>query len=173
LTFLLLFGTVQNAFSRLCAVTLLKKGIDYIGVGVGAVIIRSDGAVFLAKRGREVRNESGSWEFPGGSVEFGETLEQAAVREVGEEYGFEIEVRELLDVVNHIIPAERQHWVSPTFLCTVKSGEPHIREPHKCDAIGWFSLDQIPEQELSTASRQSLQSLRKKMAAAKNAPDHG
>ena len=58
-----------------------------------------------------------------------------------EEYGFEIEVVELLDVVNHILPDEKQHWVSPTYLCRYKSGSPRIREPRKCIAIGWFRMD--------------------------------
>jgi mutator protein MutT len=140
----------------------MKKGIDYIGVGVGAVIVDPQGKIFLAKRGKEARNESGKWEFPGGGVEFGEALEQALVREVKEEYGFDIEVQELLDVVNHIIPDEKQHWVSPTFLCRVKNGTPRIMEPHKCDEIGWFELDEIPEEKLTIASRKSLESLRKK-----------
>ncbi|HAK60056.1 MAG TPA: hypothetical protein DCO77_06685, partial [Nitrospiraceae bacterium] len=112
-------------------------------------------------RGKEARNESGRWEFPGGGVEFGETLEQALVREIREEYGFAIEVEELLDVVNHILPDEKQHWVSPTFRCRYKSGTPEILEPHKCGAIGWFRVDDIPEGELSSASAQSLESLRK------------
>ncbi len=87
----------------------MKKGIDYIGVGVGAVILNAGGQVFLARRGKEARNESGKWEFPGGSVEFGETVEHALTREIMEEFGFEIEVEKLLDVVDHIIPDERQH----------------------------------------------------------------
>jgi 8-oxo-dGTP diphosphatase len=139
----------------------MKKGIDYIGVGVGAVIMNVEGKIFLAKRGGEARNERYKWEFPGGSVEFGERLEDALVREVMEEYGFEIEVQKLLDVVDHIIPEEKQHWVSPTFLCRFKKGAPHIREPHKCDAIEWFQLDGIPEDLLTSASRKSLESLRK------------
>jgi len=139
----------------------MKKGIDCIGVGVGAVILDSDGRVFLALRGKEARNERGRWEFPGGAVEFGEGLEEALIREVREEYGFEIEISGLLDVVNHIIPREKQHWVSPTFLCAVKSGAPSIREPHKCEEIGWFSLDRVPEQQLTIASQKSLASLKK------------
>lgn len=142
----------------------MKKGIDYIGVGVGAVIFNGEGKVFLAKRGKEARNESGRWEFPGGGVEFGETLEQAMVREIQEEYGFAIEVEELLDVVNHILPVEKQHWVSPTFLCRYISGTPGIREPHKCTEIGWFGADDIPEGELSSASAKSLESLKKRLA---------
>ena len=142
----------------------MKKGIDYIGVGVGAIIFNAEGKVFLAKRGKEARNESGRWEFPGGGVKFGETLEQAAVREIHEEYGFTIEVEELLDVVNHVLPDEKQHWVAPTFLCRYVSGTPAILEPHKCTEIGWFGVDDIPEGELSSASKQSLKSLRKTLS---------
>lgn len=140
----------------------MKKGVDYIGIGVGAVIFNPDGMVFLAKRGKEARNEKHQWEFPGGAVEFGEQLEDAIMREVMEEYGFEIEVESLLDVVNHIIPNEQQHWVSPTFLCRYKSGTPCIMEQHKCEKIGWFELGEIPEAELTIASKKSLESLRKK-----------
>ena len=51
---------------------------------------------------------------------------------------------DLLDVVDHLLPAEGQHWVSPTFICRLISGEPTIREPGKCAAIGWFALDELP-----------------------------
>lgn len=143
----------------------MRKGIDHIGVGAGAIIFNEAGEVFLAKRGREAKNEKHRWEFPGGSVEFGETLEHALQREINEEYGFQIEVVRLLDVVNHILPDERQHWVSPIYLCRYKSGSPSIREPHKCEAIGWFRIDSIPLAELSKASRKSLQSLERHLAA--------
>jgi 8-oxo-dGTP diphosphatase len=157
LTLARVFGRLQQRGKK-----IMKKGIDYIGVGVGAIIFNADGSVFLAKRGAEARNESGKWEFPGGSVEFNETLEHAIIREVQEEFGFAIEVQELLDVVDHIILLEKQHWVSPSFVCRVKNGTPTIQEPHKCDAIGWFSIDLIPENELTIASRKSLESLKKK-----------
>ena len=139
----------------------MEKGLDYIGVGVGAVILDRHGAVFLAMRGKEARNERHKWEFPGGSVEFGETLRHALLREVKEEFDFEISIEQLLDVVDHLLPEENQHWVSPTFLCRVKSGTPRIMEPHKCDKIGWFGLNEIPEDMLTLASQKSLESLRR------------
>lgn len=142
----------------------MKKGIDYIGVGVGAVILDENGAVFLALRGREARNERHKWEFPGGSVEFGETLEQALVREIREEYDMTVAVQQLLDVVDHIIPMEKQHWVSPTFLCRLTGGAPKIMEPHKCERIGWFGMNEIPEADLTSASKKSLESLKRFLA---------
>ena len=143
----------------------MKKGIDYIGVGAGAVIFNKEGKVFLAKRGVEARNEKHRWEFPGGGVEFGETLENALVREIREEYGFVVEVLQLLDVVNHILPEENQHWISPTYLCRYKNGKPSIKEPRKCEEIGWFTIGSIPMKDLSRASQKSLQSLKKYLSA--------
>lgn len=137
----------------------MRNGVDHIGVGAGAVIFNDKGEVFLALRGRRARNERHRWEFPGGSVEFGETIKRALMREIREEFGFSIEVIHLLDVVDHILPREAQHWVSPTYLCRYKSGTPRIREPHKCSEIGWFSLDRIPRSRLTSASRKSLKTL--------------
>jgi 8-oxo-dGTP diphosphatase len=134
----------------------MKRGIDYIGVGVGAMIIDSCGKLFLSRRGPEAKNERGCWEFPGGSVEFGERMAAALQREMREEYGIEIEVGELLDVVDHILPDENQHWVSPTFLCRILSGQPAILEPEKCSAIGWFDPSNVPL-ELSQISKVNLE----------------
>lgn len=133
----------------------MKRGVDYIGVGVGAIIVAEDGRLFLARRGPLAKNERGLWEFPGGSVEFGERLKDALRREIAEEYGVQIEVGELLDVVDHLLPDEGQHWVSPTFLCRIVEGEPIIREPGKCSEIGWFDPDEVPT-NLSVVSRSNL-----------------
>ena len=132
----------------------MKKGVDFIGVGVGA-IIEKDGKVFMSRRGPLARNERGLWEFPGGSVELGETLAAALRREIHEEFGIEIEVGELLDVVDHILPDEGQHWVSPTYLCRLLAGEPAIMEPGKCAAIGWFDPLAVPG-ELTQITRRNL-----------------
>lgn len=141
--------------------TTLRRGFDYIGVGVGAVILNAQHEVFLAQRGEKAKNERGLWECPGGSVEFGETLAAALIREMREEYGIEIAVGELLDVVDHILPAEGQHWVSPSYLCQIVSGEPRIREPEKCSAIGWFALDGLPV-NVTLASQCSLATLKER-----------
>jgi mutator protein MutT len=140
----------------------MKQGVDYIGVGVGAVIVDDQGRLFLSQRGPKAKNERGLWEFPGGSVEFGETLAEALKREMREEYGIEVETGELLDVVDHILREEGQHWVSPTFVCRIVSGEAEIQEAEKCSEIGWFSLDEIPS-ELSQVSRINLKHYRERI----------
>jgi 8-oxo-dGTP diphosphatase len=130
-------------------------GRDHIGVGVGALVFNHHGQVFLARRGAEARNEVGMWEFPGGMVHFGERLEEAVRREFEEEYGMHVEVTKLLGVFDDILPAEGQHWVSPTYLARHISGKPTIREPQKCLEIGWFGLQALPH-NLSSISKQNL-----------------
>jgi 8-oxo-dGTP diphosphatase len=139
----------------------MQRGIDYIGVGVGAIIVDEGGRLFLARRGPAAKNERGLWEFPGGSVELGETLAQALAREMREEYGIEIDVGPLLDVVDHILPEEGQHWVSPTFICTIRAGAPRIREPAKCAEIGWFDLEAMPH-DLTQITRLNLRHYRER-----------
>ena len=59
----------------------------------------------------EAKNESGKWEFPGGSVEWEETLEQAINREINEEYGFIIEVVGLLTISDHDLVEYKKQFV--------------------------------------------------------------
>lgn len=123
----------------------MKRGIDYIGVSVGALILNAKGEVFLTKRSQKATNEKGCWEAPGGAVHFGETLERAVKREIKEEYGVDVKILEQFPAADHLIPNEKQHWVATTFLARIKKGQiPKIMEPNKCDAIGWFSMQKLP-----------------------------
>jgi mutator protein MutT len=124
----------------------MKKGVDYIGVAVGAMIINDEGKLFLAKRSQTVKNERGHWETPGGSVKFGELLEDAVRRELREEFGVELDIIQAFPAVDHLIPADKQHWVGVTYLANIRPGStPRILEPDKCDQIGWFALDALPD----------------------------
>lgn len=124
----------------------MKKGVDYIGVSVGAMIFNEKGELFLSKRSQNCKNERGCWEVPGGGVELGEKLAEAAKREMLEEYGIEIEIIKQFPAADHIIHNENQHWVPTTFLAKIKKGQqPKIMEPDKCDAIGWFPMDKLPQ----------------------------
>jgi hypothetical protein len=67
-------------------------------------------------------------------------------------------------VVDHILPDEHQHWVSPTFICRIIGGSPSILEPTKCEAIGWFLISDIPRNELTSASAKSLASLERSLS---------
>ena len=92
-------------------------------VGVGGVVIR-DGKALLIRRGKPPLH--GRWVVPGGTVELGETLEHALVREMQEETGLAVEPVELLTVFDRIErDGERvlYHYVIVDYLCRWLSGE--------------------------------------------------
>ena len=142
----------------------LVAGVDFVGVGVGAIVANAAGKLFLSQRGPQASNERGAWEFPGGKVDFGETLHGTLKREFAEEYGMSIDFVELLAVDDHILTDEGQHWVSPTYIARSIGAEPRILEPHKCSAIGWFALDEAP-QPLSQITQCNVRSYRRWLAA--------
>jgi mutator protein MutT len=93
-------------------------------VGVGAVLIHQD-KVLLIKRGKEPLR--GRWVVPGGTVELGETLEQALVREVQEETGLTVRPLEVVLVFDRIEregDAVRYHYVIVDYLCEYLAGTP-------------------------------------------------
>ena len=137
----------------------MQIGVDYIGIGIGAVIFNKEGKVFLAKRGKKARNEQGKWECPGGGLEFGESFEHTLIREMKEEYGIDIEVIEQLAAFNHLIPEEKQHWVALAFICTIKKGTPKILEPEKCEEIGLFTIDDMKKMPLTIATGYRLKQI--------------
>jgi 8-oxo-dGTP diphosphatase len=93
-------------------------------VGVGAIIIEAD-RVLLVKRGHPPL--AGEWSIPGGVLEVGETLRQAAVREALEETGLRVQVGEMLGVYDRILRDAdgrvRYHYVLIDFLCRRIAGE--------------------------------------------------
>jgi len=94
-------------------------------IGVGGVII-DRGRTVLIRRGTEPL--LGEWSIPGGTVEIGETLEEAVRRELREETGLEVRVLELIELFDRIYrDAEekpRFHYVIADYLCGLVGGEP-------------------------------------------------
>lgn len=101
---------------------------------VGAAIVR-DGRVLAARRTTPAET-AGRWEFPGGKVEPGETLEAALVREVAEELGSSIEVVGWLP--GEVAIGDRH--VLTVAVCTLLGGEPH---PHEHDLVRWLGAGEL------------------------------
>ena len=97
-------------------------------VGVGGVLVL-EGRVLLIRRGKEPL--LGRWVVPGGTVERGETLETALVREMEEETALRVRPAELLTVFDRIERDPggevRYHYVIVDYLCEYVSGTPQAR----------------------------------------------
>jgi len=94
-------------------------------IGVGVVVLKGD-LVLLIKRGKPPR--VGEWSLPGGLQELGETVRQAACREVMEETSVEIVLGNILDAIDVIRPDDsgriKTHYTLVDFSSVWKSGEP-------------------------------------------------
>ena len=111
-------------------------------VGVGVILIR-DGRVLLGKR----RNAhgAGSWQFPGGHLEFGETIAACARREVREETGLQLGPVQLGPYTNDVFTAEGRHYVTLYAIAPAPLGEPEVLEPGKCVCWHWFGWSRLPD----------------------------
>lgn len=111
-------------------------------IGV-AVIVKKDRRVLLGRR----RNShgAGTWQFPGGHLEYGESIEACARREVYEETGVKIKNIRIGPFTNDIFEREEKHYVTLFVIADYDTGEAVVREPEKCDAWEWFRWPDLPE----------------------------
>lgn len=108
-----------------------------------AVIICKEERVLLGKR--KGAHGSGSWAFPGGHLEFNESFEACARREVLEETGLTIRNVRPAVFTNDLFEKEQRHYVTLFILADYDGGRPELKEPDKCEAWEWFAWNQFPE----------------------------
>jgi ADP-ribose pyrophosphatase YjhB (NUDIX family) len=117
-------------------------------VGVGAIIIE-DSRVLLVKRAHPPLEAQ--WSIPGGVLEVGELVRDAAIREVREETGLTVEPGELLGVYDRILrnPEQRvqYHYVLIDFLCRRVAGD--IGAASDAAEVDWFTRDELPALKLA------------------------
>ncbi|MBI5586227.1 MAG: NUDIX domain-containing protein [Deltaproteobacteria bacterium] len=111
-------------------------------VGVGVIIIR-EGFVLLGRRIGSLGAET--WALPGGHLEFGESIEDCAVREVLEETGLALEAIAQGPYSNNFFPAEEKHYVTLFITARCPTGKPLVLEPDKCSTWQWFRWSELPQ----------------------------
>jgi len=115
-------------------------------IKVVAAIIRDDNKIFATARG--YGEFAGSWEFPGGKIEVGETPEQALAREIREELDTKISVGQQICTVEYDYP--NFHLSMDCFWCTIISGNLTLKEAKEArwltketlDDVNWLPADQ-------------------------------
>lgn len=111
-------------------------------VGVG-VIIKKDNKILIGMR----KNTHGvdTWSFPGGHLEFNESIEDCARRETLEETGLSVGVFKKVTFTNDIFEKENKHYVSLFMITDWKDGEPEVKEPEKYEEWRWVEWNNLPK----------------------------
>jgi len=117
-------------------------------VGVGAIIIKG-GRVVLVKRAHPPIQ--GQWSIPGGVLEVGEFVREAAIREAREETGLTVEPGELLGVYDRILRDDQKrvqyHYLLVDFLCRPVGGQ--LQAATDAVEVRWFTREELPALNLA------------------------
>ncbi len=125
-----------------------------VRVGVGIIVMR-EGQVLLGRR--QGSHGEGEYAWPGGHLEFGETIEECIAREISEETG--LTVRPVRPVSLSNVIKYGRHYIDIQYLVEHVCGEPQVLEPDKVDSWHWYALDALPE-PLFEFARRGLEGLR-------------
>lgn len=112
-------------------------------VGVGILIVK-DGAILLGKR--KGAHGAGTWAAPGGKLEFGESIEACARRELFEETGLHLLAMKFGPYTNDLFEAENEHYLTAFVIVEQFSGTLLLKEPEKCEGWQWFDFMALPAQ---------------------------
>jgi 8-oxo-dGTP diphosphatase len=125
-------------------------------VGVGAIIIEGERVVLVKRAHPPLQAE---WSIPGGVLEVGELVREAAIREAREETGLTVEPIELLGVYDRILrdPTERvqYHYVLIDFLCRRVAGE--LAAASDATEVRWFMREELPGLKLAADTLDVIQ----------------
>ena len=125
-------------------------------VRVVAAVIRDGDRIFATARG--YGEYKGSWEFPGGKIEAGETPEEALVREIHEELDTEIRVGELIDTIEYDYPTF--HLSMDCFWAEVVAGRLVLKE---AEDARWLTKEMLESVQWLPADRTIIDALKKNL----------
>lgn len=112
----------------------------FVHAGVAAILRRGGHILMGLRKGS---HGAGCWGLPGGKVDFGESVREAASRELREEAGLDVTPDRFrkLTYTNDVFSAEDKHFITlyVEAIWYPGDGEARIIEPNKCDRWEWFS----------------------------------
>jgi len=126
-------------------------------VGVGVVTFNNEKKVLLVKRGNEP--SKGLWSIPGGMVELGERVREAAIREVREECNIDIEPEDVISVVDLILKDSngtvKYHYILIDYLAKYIGGD--LNPQSDVIDAGWFSQNDLEVIDIPEVTRTVLE----------------
>ncbi|GEL77623.1 NUDIX hydrolase [Tenuibacillus multivorans] len=111
-------------------------------VDVASVLVQDSGKILMVKN---VGQPESYYSLPGGAVEAGETLEDAAVREAKEETGLDIQINGLFMCTEALFEESNHHAVFFVFHAHIIGGEMEIFYPEEIEEIKWMDVEEADQ----------------------------
>ena len=121
------------------------KGNPVVRVGLAVFVLRPTTGDFVMGR-RKGSHGAGTWQLPGGHLEFNESFEGCAAREVLEETGLVLDKRKIqfLSATNDPMPEDGKHYVTVFMVGEVEgAAEPEVMEREKCEGWTWVGWEEM------------------------------
>ena len=110
-------------------------------IGTATIITRDDKVLLMKRKGPHGK---GTWSTPGGHLDFGETLEGCAAREVKEEVGLDVFDVRFRCVTNDVFEEEGKHYIT-IWMDAKSTGEPYLAAEEEAEEIGWYAWGALPQ----------------------------
>ncbi len=108
-------------------------------VRVAGILVRDNKLLLISHK----KNEEVYWLLPGGGVDFGESLDEALIREFSEELNISIEVKKLAFICDSIHPEGQRHILNIFFHCSYNGGRFHIGDEERLLGYSFFELEEL------------------------------
>ena len=133
--------------------------------GVGVAVIK-DGALLMVKRGRGPN--AGMWAIPGGKVDYGESMPEAAIRELREETGIVAEIERVIWVGDAIGPGDPPEWhyTLVDYLARMTGGR--LEAADDAELVAWVPLDQVLDLPVTPTMQDLVEALRRAKAGGRS-----
>lgn len=118
-----------------------------VGVGFGVMLLKN-GKILLGKRHEDPEKADselhgcGTWTMPGGKLEYGESFEEGAIREIKEETDINLNSSKVLCINND--KNKHAHFITIGLFSEDFDGEPKVMEPDEITEWQWFDLNNLP-----------------------------
>jgi len=135
----------------------MNKTHDHPWVGALNLITDKEGKILLMKRAEQSSMYPGYWGLVGGFIDWGETGEQAAVREAKEEIGVTIKVNRFIGRYYNTPTPEKSTVITLPHHSEIVEGTPYPAQPEECSDVGWFTPEEVRQMKLAYDHKQILE----------------
>lgn len=135
---------------------------NQITIIIGSACIEKNGKVLIAKRADDDTFYPGSWEFAGGKIEFGESPIAGTIREIKEELGLDVTIKNVLTITHHLHETNpNKQFVILNFYAEMTDLNQEVVLSHEHSAYSWIAVTDLDQYDLSPYTLELIHEIKK------------